>query len=96
MNRLKRLREDAKLTQAALGKKVGVTHAQIQRLETGGRELTESMVWKLSRALKVHPGELFMPMAGDMWTVGKIKLGMAWKHVTGGQPAPRYYKRNVA
>lgn len=28
--------------------------------------------------------------------VGQIKMGTRWKHVTGGQPAPRYYKRNVA
>lgn len=60
--RLKELRLAAGLTQQELGDKVGLTHAQIGRMENGKRGISSDRVMQLAAALSCHPGELFRPI----------------------------------
>lgn len=53
------LRERAGLTQEELARRCNTTHSTIQRLESGLRRLSDPWIWKLSKALNCHPGELF-------------------------------------
>jgi putative transcriptional regulator len=51
-------RNAAKLTQAQLAKKVGITREYMVRLEGGHHEPTLTMLVKVARALGVTPGSL--------------------------------------
>ncbi len=62
MLRIKELRDAAGLTQERLGELVGVTHAAIQRWESGKRQIPSGRIKKLAEELGVHPGELFAGM----------------------------------
>jgi transcriptional regulator with XRE-family HTH domain len=56
--RLKQLRAERGLTQAALAKRAGVTLSYIGRLEIGRHDPQLSTLRKLAKALKVTVGEL--------------------------------------
>jgi transcriptional regulator with XRE-family HTH domain len=56
--RLKALREQRELSQAALAEKVGVSREYIARLETGRHDPPLSTLEKLAKALKVKLGRL--------------------------------------
>lgn len=56
--RLKQLRAERELTQAALAKRAGVTLSYIGRLEIGRHDPQLSSLRKLAKALKVTVGEL--------------------------------------
>ncbi len=55
---LKKARNRRGITQAALGKKVGVHQVTIARLETGVRRPSMDLLQKLAKALKVPVSEL--------------------------------------
>ena len=55
---LKKARNRRGITQAALGKKVGVHQVTIARLETGVRRPSMDLLQKLARALRVKMAEL--------------------------------------
>lgn len=57
-NRLKILRVQRKLTQEKLGEMLDVSHATIQRWETGQQRLTDERINELARALNVKPWEI--------------------------------------
>ena len=50
--RLKQIRKDKNMTQAELGKLIGVQKAQISKLENGGSSATISTILKVFKALK--------------------------------------------
>lgn len=52
------LRKFRKLSQAALGKAVGLTGAEISRIECGYRDLSEPEAVAIARALDVVPGKI--------------------------------------
>ena len=56
--RLKRLRAEREMSQAALAEKSGVSREYIARLELGQQDPTLGTLTKLARALKVTLGEL--------------------------------------
>jgi transcriptional regulator with XRE-family HTH domain len=56
--RIKRLREDQGLTQAALAKRAGVTLGYIGKLEIGHYDPQLSTLKKLAKALKVTVADL--------------------------------------
>ena len=57
-NRIRELRERAGLSQAELGRLIGVSGPQVSRLEIGSRQLTQNLMQRLSRALGVNPPDL--------------------------------------
>jgi len=57
--RIRGYRQTLKLTQEALGGKLGVTFQQIQKYESGANSVSSSRVPSLCRALKITPNELF-------------------------------------
>jgi transcriptional regulator with XRE-family HTH domain len=63
--RLTRVREARGLTTVTLGQKVGLSQAQISRLENGKRGLRSDTLRKLSEALNVPP--FFFLMSEDEW-----------------------------
>ncbi len=60
-NRVRELREEQGLSQRALGERVGLTGAAIQRYETGDRQLDLRRAKVIARALDVHVAELLAP-----------------------------------
>ena len=58
-NRIEAIRLAKDLTQEQLAEMCGTSHSTIQRLEKGERRLSDRWIWKLSKALNCHPGELF-------------------------------------
>lgn len=56
--RLKRLRENRGLTQAALAKKAGIARVYLAQVEGNVRTPSLHTLERLARALKVKPGEL--------------------------------------
>jgi DNA-binding Xre family transcriptional regulator len=57
--RLKELRQERGLSQAALAKRAGIRQATISELETGkSQAITFDVLERLARALQVAPGEI--------------------------------------
>ena len=54
------IRTDLGMTTTALAKKVGVSQAQISRLENGEQGFRSDVIGKMAKALKVPPFRLFM------------------------------------
>lgn len=77
------LRKLRKLSQAALGKAVGLTTSEISRIECGYRDLTEAEAGAIAKALDVVPGKiderLLKPLA---------PAGMAASTGVGALPRP--------
>lgn len=55
---LKKARQRRKLTQQALADKVGIRQETIARLETGKRQPSMDLLYRLAKALKVKVGDL--------------------------------------
>lgn len=68
-NRLKELRERAKLTQVQLGELMKVAHSTIGRWENDRRTPNANQMRKLAQILGVHPGELYSRMPSDYLSV---------------------------
>jgi transcriptional regulator with XRE-family HTH domain len=56
--RIKRLREQRRMTQEALAAKAGISRAYLARVETVRHEPTLTMLEKLAKALRVKVGRL--------------------------------------
>jgi transcriptional regulator with XRE-family HTH domain len=54
---LKELRESRGLSQSELGRRCGMSHATISRLESGGRMPSRTMVSRLARAMSLSHAE---------------------------------------
>ncbi len=59
-NRLREVRKAAKLSQEALGFKASIHRTYIGAVERGEQNVSLDNIYKLSKALKVEPKELFM------------------------------------
>jgi len=57
---VKALRKELGLTTTDLAKKVGVSQAQVSRLENGQQGFRSGTLVKIAKALKVPPFRLFM------------------------------------
>ena len=57
---VKAIRTELGMTTTALAQKVGISQAQISRLENGQQGFRSETLVKLARALKVPPFRLFM------------------------------------
>ena len=57
---VKALRTEQKMTTTDLAKKVGISQAQISRLENGQQGFRSGTLVKIAKALKVPPFRLFM------------------------------------
>ena len=60
LQRLKKAREEAKLSQLELSYKSGVSQNMITYIETGKSSPTLSTLLKLTNALNINPAELFL------------------------------------
>lgn len=65
-NNLKILRKRAGLTQTQLGKRVGLSTAQINKLEDGSRRLSDVWLGKLAEALEVNPWDILSTGTGNV------------------------------
>jgi transcriptional regulator with XRE-family HTH domain len=63
-NRIRELRERARLTQRELAILADADEADISRWETGGRSLTPGVIDRLARVFKVESWELFLDQKG--------------------------------
>lgn len=75
-NRIKELREPTGLSQQDLADAIGTSQPQVNRLENGERELTQTWMFKLSRVLKCDPGALLPadPLGGRNLPVRRISV----------------------
>lgn len=53
--RLRVRRRQMDMTQAELGRRVGVSFQQIQKYECAAQRITVTTLWKLARALEIEP-----------------------------------------
>ena len=63
---LRRLRQDANLTQKDMAKRLGLSHSTLHRVERGDYNTTLKVLQVLCEALDCGPGDLFEP--------GRLKL----------------------
>ena len=61
--RVRRMREDAGLSQSELARRSGIDRPSLHRLEAGRLDIGVSRLVALARALDCTPGELFEPAA---------------------------------
>jgi len=73
-NRIRELRNAAKLSQAGLADLVGTSQAQIARLETSDRRLTAEWMQRIARALHVSPADLFVTAQPADHTAAEVEL----------------------
>jgi SOS-response transcriptional repressor LexA len=60
IHNLRRLRKDAGLSMEALATLCDTTQQTIHKLETGAMRMSDVWIEKISKALKIHPANLFM------------------------------------
>ena len=58
---LRRLRQDAGVTQKDLAKRLGLSHATLHRIERGNYNPSLRVLEELCEALDCRPGDLFEP-----------------------------------
>ncbi len=58
-NRLKELRQKAKLSQAEVGQLMGVSNSVVSHHEIGARQISDDNIWKYAEIFKVSTYELF-------------------------------------
>ena len=63
-NRIRELREEARLTQAELAKLLDVAESDVSRWESGKRALSPAVIEKIAGVFKVGSWELFMDRKG--------------------------------
>jgi transcriptional regulator with XRE-family HTH domain len=70
-SRIRMFRKGRKLSQAQLGKKLGVTFQQVQKYENGKNRVGASRLQMISTALNVPVGQFFTDDAGTSRTSAK-------------------------
>src|ERR1700733_13887422 len=70
-SRIRKFRKGRKLSQAQLGKKLGVTFQQVQKYENGKNRVGASRLQMISTALNVPVGQFFTDDAGTSRTSAK-------------------------
>ncbi len=55
---IKKIRDEADLTQAEFAKALGVSAVLIAMVETGQKEVSKSLLIKIAEALNVHPSSI--------------------------------------
>ena len=70
-SRIRMFRKGRKLSQALLGKKLGVTFQQVQKYESGKNRVGASRLQMISTALDVPVGQFFADDAGTSRTSAK-------------------------
>ncbi len=78
---LRKLRKEAKYTQAQLAKLAGISASYISQLETGNKDPTDRVITKLSGPLDIPENHLLI-------TIGKIKMDLAGTLATARKEAP--------
>jgi transcriptional regulator with XRE-family HTH domain len=57
--RVRLLREQRKMSQTALGEKIGVSFQQVQKYERGANRISASALFQIAKALDVLPSDFF-------------------------------------
>jgi transcriptional regulator with XRE-family HTH domain len=57
--RVRLLRERRKMSQTALGDRIGVSFQQVQKYERGANRISASALYQIARALEVKPADFF-------------------------------------
>ena len=70
-SRIRRFRKGRRMSQAQLGKKLGVTFQQVQKYENGKNRVGASRLQMISTALDVPVGQLFTDGIGTSRTSAK-------------------------
>ena len=63
--RLREAREECGLTQKVLAKKLGITHQQVQKYESGANRISASKLLEIARFLDVSIGSFFECAPGN-------------------------------
>lgn len=76
--RITRVREDARLTQAQLAEKIGSTQSAVARIESGKQNVSTALLRKLSKALNrnligTNPGSVNLQITGGKQLSGTIE-----------------------
>jgi len=70
---LRRYRRAAKLSQTALGDRVGVTFQQVQKYEKGTNRIGASRLWLLSQILEVAIADFYVGLSGEKTPASEIQ-----------------------
>lgn len=63
--RVRMLRERRKMSQTALGEKIGVSFQQVQKYERGANRISASALFQIARTLGVTPADFFEGIEKD-------------------------------
>lgn len=77
---IKRIREEAGLTQPEFAKKIGVSPILVSMVETGQKPVSKKMIEKIAEKLQVHPASitpfLYLDEGFSVKKLGKIERRM--------------------
>ena len=76
---LRRLRQEAGLTQGQLARRLRISRPSLNRLESASQNTTLKTLGQLCRALRCEPGDLFRP--GQL----SLRSGLAGRGSTGAR-----------
>jgi transcriptional regulator with XRE-family HTH domain len=68
--RVRLLRERRKMSQTALGDRIGVSFQQVQKYERGTNRISASALYQIARALEVQPADFFEGIHSEENTQG--------------------------
>lgn len=68
---LRRMRQEAGLTQVQMAKRLGISRPTYTRLESASQNATLKTLTQLCRGLRCEPGDLFKPGRAGLRVVGK-------------------------
>ena len=93
---IKDLRIFRKLSQAALGKAVGLTAAEVSRVECGYRDLSEAEAVAIAKALDVVPGKIDPRLLKPIAPAGLAVTSANADGAGGGGPAAQRVKPSAS
>jgi transcriptional regulator with XRE-family HTH domain len=73
---IRKRRKELRLSQQQLAESIGLTFQQVQKYERGSNRVSASMLFEISRTLKVAPAFFFEEIVSESEDIGPLEAGV--------------------
>jgi len=80
--KLKQLRNERRLSQTDVAKKLGLSFQQVQKYEIGSNRISASRLFELSQILEVKPNDFFYGLPGFKKEPAPVAIGADYSLLT--------------